>query len=89
MVGPGSPAIASVTPTFAKMAGPSNRMAYLLKNGVLVNDENILSFSKDYLFSAPSAASDIVLGGRTNGRFSWKDIKVRTLKESQAAEATH
>ncbi len=83
----GSQAAATVTPSFAKLAGPSELRADLLKNGVLVMGDEALRFTQDYVFSAPSAASDIVLGGCTNGRLSWKDVHGRTLKELQEAEA--
>lgn len=69
------------------MAGASELRADLLKNGVLVEKGGVLCFTQDYVFSAPSAASDIVLGGSTNDRTSWKDVKSRTLKELQIATA--
>jgi hypothetical protein len=84
----GSQAAATVTPSFAKMAGPRELRADLLENGVLLEDGTVLRFTQDYVFSAPSAASDIVLGGCTNGRLSWKDAQGRTLKELQQAEAS-
>jgi hypothetical protein len=69
------------------MAGPSELRADLMKNGVLLPEGGVLKFTQDYVFSAPSAASDIVLGGCTNGRLSWKDASGRSLKELQQAEA--
>lgn len=83
----GSQAVVAVTNAFIKMTGASELRADLLKNGVLVEEGGVLLFTQDYVFSAPSAASDIVLGGSTNGRTSWKDAKGRTLKEIQTAEA--
>ncbi len=83
----GSQAVVAVTATFNQMTGASELRADLLKNGVLVDEGGVLRFTQDYVFSAPSAASDIVLGGSTNGRTSWKDAKGRTLKEIQTAEA--
>lgn len=83
----GSQAVVAVTATFNQMTGASELRADLLKNGVLVAEGGVLRFTQDYVFSAPSAASDIVLGGSTNGRTSWKDAKGRTLKEIQTAEA--
>lgn len=83
----GSQAVAAVTATFSQMTGASELRADLLENGVLVEEGGVLRFTQDYVFSAPSAASDIVLGGSTNGRTSWKDAKGRTLKEIQTAEA--
>ena len=69
------------------MAGPGELRADLLKNGVLIAEGDVLKFTQDYVFSAPSTASDIVLGGCTNGRLSWKAADGRTLKELQEAEA--
>jgi hypothetical protein len=83
----GSQAVAAVTTSFTQMAGASELRTDLLNNGVLVKENDVLRFTQDYVFSAPSAASDMVLGGCTNGRTSWKDAKGRTLKEIQTAEA--
>ena len=83
----GSQAVVAVTNAFNQMTGASELRADLLKNGVLAEEVGALRFTQDYVFSSPSAASDIVLGGSTNGRTSWKDAKGRTLKEIQAAEA--
>jgi hypothetical protein len=83
----GSQAVVAVTATFNQMTGASELRSDLLKNGVLVEEGSVLCFTQDYVFSAPSAASDIVLGGSTNGRTSWKDAKGRTLKAIQTAEA--
>ncbi|QDL56001.1 GIY-YIG nuclease family protein [Rhodoferax aquaticus] len=83
----GSQAVVAVTNAFNQMTGACELRADLLKNGVLVEEGGVLRFTQDYVFSAPSAASDIVLGGSTNGRTSWKDANGRTLKEIQMAEA--
>lgn len=83
----GSQAVVPVTNAFNQMTGASELRADLLKNGVLAEAGGVLCFTQDYVFSSPSAASDIVLGGSTNGRTSWKDAKGRTLKEIQATEA--
>lgn len=82
----GSQAVATVSTGFTQMAGAGELRADLLKNGVLAEERDALSFTQDYVFSSPSAASGIVLGGSTNGRLSWKDALGRTLKELQEAE---
>lgn len=84
----GSHAVNTVTASFAQMVGTAELRADLLKSGVLVPEGDALRFTQDYVFSAPSAASDIVLGGCTNGRIQWKDAQGRTLKALQEAEAT-
>ena len=38
-------------------------------------------FQMDYEFSAPSAASSVVLGRSSNGRIDWKDENGRTLRD--------
>jgi hypothetical protein len=83
----GSHAVKAVTASFAQMVGTAELRADLLKNGVLIPEGDALRFTQDFVFSAPSAASDIVLGGCTNGRIQWRDAQGRTLKELQEAEA--
>ncbi|MFA5167316.1 MAG: GIY-YIG nuclease family protein [Candidatus Omnitrophota bacterium] len=61
--------------------------ADLLKNGVLILENNTLRFTQDYTFSSPSLASSVVLGRSSNGRTDWKDSAGRTLKEIQQAQA--
>ena len=61
--------------------------ADLLKNGVLILENNTLRFTQDYTFSSPSQASAVVLGRSSNGRTDWKDSTGRTLKEIQQAQA--
>lgn len=80
----GSSAVCEVTPSFAQNELRSD----LQKNGVLAPANGHLVFSQDYVFSSPSSASDIVLGGSTNGRLMWKDDQGRTLKDIQGAEAS-
>lgn len=48
----------------------------LESDGTLVPTANreILAFSRDYVFSSPSAAGAVVNGGVTNGRRSWRVI---------------
>ncbi len=82
----GSQAVSAVTASFSQMVGAAELRADLLKNGVLVAEGAALRFTQDYVFSAPSTASDIVLGGCTNGRIQWKDAQGRTLKALQEAE---
>ena len=48
------------------------RRALLLDEGILVPDGEVLRFTKDYLVSTPSGASQIVYGGASNGWEAWK-----------------
>lgn len=51
----------------------------LLQNGILVEQDSYFEFTEDYVLSSPSAASDILLGGSTNGWTKWKDKDGNTL----------
>lgn len=44
-------------------------------------DEDLYVFLKDYVFSSPSAASDLVLGNSSNGWISWKTDNGKTLSD--------
>lgn len=63
----------------------SNLRRDLIKNGVFQEEKDRYIFTENYLFSSPSAASDVVLGNSSNGRICWKDGKGKTLKAIQAA----
>ena len=82
----GSRAVVEVTPTFEQMHGTRELRRDLIASGVLVLDGASYRFTQDYVFTAPSAASDMVLGGSSNGRLMWKDAQGRTLKELQGQE---
>lgn len=55
---------------------------HLLEEGVLEDAGSSYVFTRDYLFTAPSAAADAVLGGSTNGWLAWKDTDGKTLDEN-------
>jgi len=55
----------------------------LLDDGVLVSQDGNYVFTKDYLFSSPSAAAGVVLGRSANGWVEWKDPSGHTLKENE------
>ena len=44
----------------------------LIKNSAIIEGNNIMKFSDDYLFSSPSTASSMVLGRNSNGLTEWK-----------------
>jgi hypothetical protein len=83
----GSQAVRSVTPSFVTFPGSLKRRDELIANGVLAAAGDVHTFTQDFVFTSPSAASDLVLGSVTNGRTAWKDAQGRTLKELQQAEA--
>jgi len=54
----------------------------LIENGVMrLEGQSSLVFSKDYLFSSPSAAALALLARRANGWREWKNAQGRTLSE--------
>lgn len=54
----------------------------LIHNGVLARAEEDLVFTQDYVFSSPSAASDVILGTSSSGPELWKDGQGQSLKEA-------
>ena len=55
----------------------------LIDNGVLEDTGQSYLLVQDYAFKSPSAASDTLLAGSTNGRIQWKDANGITLKTIQ------
>jgi hypothetical protein len=55
--------------------------AKLIESGVLVEEDGILVFTQDYIFSSPSAAAAVVLARRANGWTEWKYEGGKTLDE--------
>lgn len=53
----------------------------LIADGILVSDGKVLNFTRDELFSSPSAAAATVHGGSANGLLVWKTKDGKTLKE--------
>lgn len=45
-----------------------------------------LSFTKDHLFTSPSAAAAVIVGYSINGRRTWKNINGKTLAEIEIKE---
>ena len=57
----------------------------MISEGILSKAEFGYIFTKDYLFSSPSAAAAIVMGRSANGRIEWKDSKGKTIESNEAA----
>jgi len=53
----------------------------LITDGVLVEKNDFLVFTKDAEFNSPSQAASIIHGGSANGLTAWKDEHGRTLKQ--------
>ena len=60
----------------------------LIDEGVLLNKEEYLEFTDDYIFSAPSTAAIIIMGRNANGLTEWKTKDGKTLKEFESYEKT-
>ena len=58
----------------------------LLDSKVLIEQNNVLIFTEDYLFSSPSAAAACVLGRAANGWTEWKNVEGKTIDELFRAE---
>ena len=52
----------------------------LINVGIITEKEDKLIFSKDYLFTSPSAAAAVVMGRSANGLTEWKLSNGRVLK---------
>ncbi len=53
----------------------------LREGGVLTERDGVLVFTKDYIFSSPSASAAVVLARRANGWIEWKFKDGKTLDE--------
>jgi len=64
------------------LSGGYNKLRQrLIDSGVLELAGDTYLFTKEHLFSSPSAAAAIICGQACNGREYWKDSKGRTLKQ--------
>lgn len=82
----GSGAVRTEVPSLA--SGARALRADLLARGVFVDEGARWRLTQDYAFTSPSAASDVLLGGPSNGRLAWKDLNGRSLKEIQELESS-
>lgn len=57
----------------------------LIEDGVLVQEENHFTFTRDVEFTSPSAAATVIHGGSANGLLAWKNPDGKTLKDLEAA----
>lgn len=53
----------------------------LKENGVLIEKDGVLVFTKNHIFSSPSASATVVLARRANGWIEWKFKDGKTLDE--------
>jgi len=74
----GSEAVLEHRPSAKTMRALRERLIAL---GVLIKEENHLTFTKDMEFGSPSTAGSVVRGGNTNGLIQWKNAQGKSLKE--------
>lgn len=55
----------------------------LIGEDILRKEESGYRFTKDFLFSSPSAAAAVVMGRGANGRIEWKDSKGKNIEENE------
>jgi len=79
-----SKAVLQERPSSEKYPWARNMRHQLKEEGVLVEHEDHLLFTKDAEFSSPSAAAAVVHGGHANGLIVWKNSKGKTLKEIES-----
>jgi hypothetical protein len=72
---------ANIEETKSASSSIKNWRAQFLKDGVLKKDGNVYRFTEDRIFSSPSMAAAIVLGGNANGWKIWKYKDGKTLDE--------
>ena len=58
----------------------------LIDDGVLIERDDALHLTQDYVFSSPSQAATVLVGRSANGRTEWHDASGRTLKTIQLAQ---
>lgn len=75
----GSRARLKITPTIPK--GTVALRADLVASGILLEQQDALMFTSDYIFSSVSAAAAAMTGASANGRTSWRLPDGRTYAE--------
>lgn len=80
----GSQAVLHERPSSQKYPWARNMREELKKDGVLVEQQDHLIFTRDAEYSSPSAAAAVVHGGHANGLIAWKNSKGKTLKEIES-----
>lgn len=54
----------------------------LVENEIVICESGVFKFAQDYVFSAPSSATDFILGGSNNGWIYWKDADGTLINDS-------
>ncbi|MBS0660780.1 MAG: DUF4357 domain-containing protein [Verrucomicrobia bacterium] len=72
-------------PAAAKWPYVLNLRKQLIADRTLVETDGFFQFTKDVLFTSPSAAAAVVEGGSANGLIEWRTKDGRVLKELDEA----
>jgi hypothetical protein len=81
----GSQAVLRERPSTDKYPLPRQMRDQLRSDGLLVEGNGALVFTRDVEFASPSAAASVIHGGHANGLIAWKNAKGLTLKDIEAA----
>ena len=82
----GSTAVLEERPSAADYPYVVARRKELLAEGVLVEKDGFLVFTRDVEFSSPSAAAVVIHGGSANGLTAWKTEDGKSLKQLDSVD---
>ena len=77
----GSTAVLEERPSMGKYPYVMAQRKQLIAEGVLIEKDGFLVFTKDTEFSSPSAAAAVIHGGSANGLITWKTEGGESLKQ--------
>lgn len=77
----GSTAVLEERPSMGKYPYVMVQRKQLISEGVLIEKDGFLVFTKDTEFSSPSAAAAAIHGGSANGLIAWKTENGKSLKQ--------
>jgi len=60
----------------------------LVTDGVLIPESDHMVFTREYLFTSPSAASSVIIGSNSSGPQYWTTDDGKTLKEIESSFVT-
>jgi hypothetical protein len=76
-----STAVLEERPSMGKYPYVMVQRKQLIAEGVLIEKDGFLVFTKDTEFSSPSAAAAVIHGGSANGLIAWKTENGKSLKQ--------
>lgn len=79
-----SEAVGTERASTEKWPWPHHAREALKSDGVLIENDDRLVFTKDFEFASPSAAASVVHGGHANGLTAWRTSDGKALKELES-----